>query len=63
MLTAYRQGWRASSEIPSAQNLQQFGVQTCHVSHDSSIAHIHKAARFNLIDSPKGFGMGFIVHN
>lgn len=44
-------------------NLQQFGGQMCYASHDNSITHIHKAARFNLIDSPKGFGMGFIVHN
>jgi len=27
------------------------------------LPHTHRAARFDLIDSPKGFGMGFIVHN
>lgn len=34
-----------------------------HASHGSSITHVHKAAPSILIDSPKGFGMGFIVHN
>lgn len=34
-----------------------------HTPHGSSITHVHKAAPSTLIDSPKGFGMGFIVHN
>lgn len=50
-------------KLRNSENLQQFGAQTCDASHDGSVAHIHKAACCHLIDFPKGFGMGFIVHN